>query len=221
MRVNNQQFCTLVRKGDAKISFILQMLKRLFPLGLRCVLFFILVLSVSFGFDWPHANAKTQANKDSTVAKSARVGGDKLRTRFVADLSKKVPFKVLMLSDPYRVIIDMPNVRFQMPADLGSKGRGLIKAYRFGLFAPGKSRIVIDISSPFLVDKSFILKAQNGQPARFVIDLVPTDQKTFLAAVKKSRMASRKEQTLTKAPRSNRTVTNTRRKKNWQTERPL
>lgn len=125
--------------------------------------------------------------KGSSVAKSVRLGGDKLRTRFIADLSKKVPYQVFMLADPYRVIINLPDVRFQMPAGLGDNGRGLVSAYRYGLFAPGKSRIVIDVSGPFLIDKSFVLDTRKGQPARLVIDLVPTDKRSFLAALGKSR----------------------------------
>lgn len=131
--------------------------------------------------------AAGNSGKGASVANSARLGGDKLRTRFVADLSKKVPYRVFMLADPYRVIVDLPDVRFQMPSGLGDKGRGLVSAYRFGLFAPGKSRIVIDVSGPFLIEKSFVLGSQKGQPARFVIDLVPTDKQTFLAAQRKSR----------------------------------
>lgn len=122
-----------------------------------------------------------EAGSKNTVANDARLAGDKTRTRFIADLSKKVEVNVFALGDPYRVIVDLPEVNFQMPAGLGTEKRGLITGYRFGLFAPGKSRIVIDISGPFLVDKSFVLDPRADQPARLVVDLVPTDQKTFNA----------------------------------------
>lgn len=128
------------------------------------------------------------ADKKETVSSGARLGGDKRRTRFVADLSKKVSFRIFTLSDPYRVIVDLPDVNFQMPENLGKTGRGLIHAFRFGRFAPGKSRIVIDVAGPFLVDKSFVLGAGADQPARLVIDLVPTDKATFLIAQKKLRL---------------------------------
>jgi N-acetylmuramoyl-L-alanine amidase len=68
-----------------------------------------------------------------------------------------------------------------MPTGLGTEQRGLITGYRFGLFAPGKSRIVIDVNGPFLVDKAFVLEARADQPARLVVDLVATDRATFLA----------------------------------------
>ncbi len=121
-----------------------------------------------------------------TVAKDARLAGDRERTRFIADLSRKVDVHVFALGNPYRVIVDAPDVSFQMPAGLGSEKRGLVTAFRYGLFAQGKARIVLDVSGPFLIDKSFVLDARDDQPARLVIDLVPTDEKTFLAKQKET-----------------------------------
>lgn len=123
---------------------------------------------------------------ESSVAKDARLGGDKNRTRFVADLSKEVEFRLFTLADPYRVIVDLPDVKFQFPKGLGKKGRGLVEAYRFGLIASGKARIVIDLKAPALVDKAFIIGAKKDQPARLVIDLAKTDRATFLKKLKRA-----------------------------------
>lgn len=142
--------------------------------GALCLLF-VFACAVGAGLFEPQ-----MAHAAPTVANDARLAGDQQRTRFIADLSEKVDVHVFSLADPYRVIVDLADVRFQMPPGIGDKPKGLIKGYRYGLFAPGKSRIVIDVSSPFLVDKTFVLDARDGQPARLVIDLVPTDRKTFL-----------------------------------------
>jgi N-acetylmuramoyl-L-alanine amidase len=128
-----------------------------------------------------HAAAKP------VVANDARVAGDRERTRFIADLSKKVDVHVFALGNPYRVIVDAPDVSFQMPDGIGKEKRGLVTAYRYGLFAPGKARIVIDLAGPFLIDKVFVLEPRDDQPARLVIDLVPTDEKTFLAKLKETK----------------------------------
>ncbi|MGD2024741.1 MAG: N-acetylmuramoyl-L-alanine amidase, partial [Methyloceanibacter sp.] len=95
--------------------------------------------------------------------------------------------------DPYRVIVDAADVSFQMPDGIGNEQRGLVKAFRFGLFAPGKSRIVLDIGGPFLIDHSFVLGARDDQPARLVIDLVPTDEKTFLAKQREQSSKTKEE----------------------------
>ncbi len=109
---------------------------------------------------------------DAPVARDARIGGDLVKTRFVADLSNVVEFRAFTLSDPYRVVIDMPEVNFQMPSALGTQGRGLVSAFRYGLFGEGKSRIVIDVVQAVRIDKAFIQPPANGNPARLVLDMV-------------------------------------------------
>jgi N-acetylmuramoyl-L-alanine amidase len=131
----------------------------------------------------------TPAAAKTAIAQDARVAGDHERTRFIADLSRKVDVHVFALANPYRVIVDAPDVNFQMPQGIGKEKRGLITAYRYGLFAPGKSRIVIDVAGPFLIDKAFVLEPRDDQPARLVIDLVPTDEKTFQTKLKEARPA--------------------------------
>lgn len=124
------------------------------------------------------AIAKDGKNQ-ATIAKDARLGGDSARTRFVADLSAATDYRIFTLSDPYRIIIDLPDVSFKLPQGLGSIGKGLVSAFRYGLFAPGKSRIVIDVIGPVHVEQSFVLKATKKQSAKLVVDIVPTDVANF------------------------------------------
>src|SRR5262245_1722635 len=66
------------------------------------------------------------------IVSDARLGGDDNQTRFIADLSKKVELRAFALADPYRVVIDIPQVTFRLPAKVGDTGRGLVKGFRFG-----------------------------------------------------------------------------------------
>jgi N-acetylmuramoyl-L-alanine amidase len=116
------------------------------------------------------------------VMVDARIVGDVRRTRFVADLSASVDVGLFTLADPYRIVLDLPDVRFALPDGVGGSGRGLISAFRYGMISPGKSRIVLDVSGPVEVDKSFVVPSADGQPARLVVDVVPTTRKAFLAA---------------------------------------
>lgn len=121
----------------------------------------------------------------TTVAKNARLGGDEKRITFAIVLSKKVPIKVFTLANPYRVVIDLPEVKFQFPSGLGRKGKGLVSAYRYGLFAPGKSRIVIDVKGPVLVAKAQVIAATRQKPARMEIELVKTNEAKFSLSLSK------------------------------------
>jgi N-acetylmuramoyl-L-alanine amidase len=112
----------------------------------------------------------------------ARVVGDGQRSRFVADMTRAVSYSIYVLPNPYRVIIDMPGVAFQLPESAGSESRGLIKTYRFGPMGADRSRVVIETDGPVLIAKSYIVKPQGGQPARIVADLVATNEAAFLSA---------------------------------------
>jgi N-acetylmuramoyl-L-alanine amidase len=103
-------------------------------------------------------------------------------TRFSLLLSARVPYHVSYLASPYRVVIDMPDVDFQLPVAAGQQGQGLVRAYRYGLFAPGKARVVIDTTQPVRVQKQ-AMGAELTGGARLALDLVPTDEDTFLASI--------------------------------------
>ncbi|MDQ0393787.1 N-acetylmuramoyl-L-alanine amidase [Labrys monachus] len=120
------------------------------------------------------------------TATDARLVGDEKRTRLIVDLTgptADLNFHAFVLADPYRVVVDLPEIAFDIPQDAGKHARGLVSAYRFGLIAVARSRIVLDANAPVSVDKSFLLDAADGQPARLVIDLVKTDRATFMHTV--------------------------------------
>ena len=127
--------------------------------------------------------APTPASNDFPVASEVRLGGDDTLTRVVVDFSEKIDIRAFTLANPYRVVIDMPQVTFQFPPKTGEAGRGLIKAFRFGLVMQGGSRIVIDLTRPARIDKAFVLHAANDQPARLVLDLAPTDREAFMRTI--------------------------------------
>jgi N-acetylmuramoyl-L-alanine amidase len=117
------------------------------------------------------------------IASDARLAGDAKQTRFVLDLDKRIAFRAFTLADPYRVIVDIPQVSFQLAAGTGNAGRGLIKAFRYGLVMPGGSRIVFDLTGPAKIANSYVLEAANGQPPRLVLELEEVDRTTFVQAL--------------------------------------
>lgn len=126
---------------------------------------------------------QTRAVGDFPIASAVRVGGDAAQTRLVVDLSRKVDVRAFTLANPYRVVIDLPQVAFQFPARTGERGRGLIKAFRYGLVMQGGSRMVIDLAKPARIDRAFVLESNNDQPARLVLDLTAIDREAFLRAI--------------------------------------
>jgi N-acetylmuramoyl-L-alanine amidase len=117
------------------------------------------------------------------VALDARLAGDAKQTRFVLDLDRPITFRAFTLSDPYRVVIDIPQVSFHLPTGTGAQGRGLVKAFRYGLVMPGGSRIVIDLTGPARVANSYLLDQANGQPPRLVLELEEVDRAAFVQSL--------------------------------------
>ncbi|TYC66188.1 N-acetylmuramoyl-L-alanine amidase [Stappia sp. BW2] len=127
------------------------------------------------------------AEPEKAQVTGARVAGDETRTRFVLDMNRQVSPVISGLANPDRLIIDLPEVEFSIPADSGESGRGLVADWRFGLFAVGRSRVVMDLTGPVKVDKTFFLPAVDDQPARLVVDLVTASAEDFRTFVETSR----------------------------------
>lgn len=121
------------------------------------------------------------------VASGARVSGDGERTRFVIELSEGVEFGTFVLPDPNRVIIDLANVTFDLPPEAGSNAGGMVSAWRYGQFAAGQARVVLDVDRPVAVEHAFFLPPVADQPGRLILDLVSTSEAAFAEAVKTSR----------------------------------
>lgn len=126
------------------------------------------------------AREAAPSGESQSVATDIRIGGDDKQTRFVVDLSRKIDITAFMLADPYRVVVDLPRTTFKLPANTGVQARGLVKAFRYGLIMQGGSRIVLDTKAPVRLEKSFVIDAAEGQPARLVLDLVATDRASFM-----------------------------------------
>src|SRR4051794_36064916 len=131
----------------------------------------------------PAPAASVPASIDAPVASEVRLAGDDSQTRLILDLSQKIDVRAFTLANPYRVVMDMPQVTFRLPPKTGEAGRGLIKAFRFGLVMQGGSRIVIDLARPARVEKAFVVEAANDQPARLVVDLAAVDREGFLRTI--------------------------------------
>lgn len=113
---------------------------------------------------------------------AARIGETPERTRFVVELSESVPYRVFTLPDPFRVVIDLPEVAWTVPAGRQPKARGLVTGLRFGLFTSGTSRIVLDVSRPTHLQKVFVIPPRDGKPLRLVVDLEQVSRETYFAA---------------------------------------
>jgi N-acetylmuramoyl-L-alanine amidase len=121
----------------------------------------------------------------SRVAIAAR--GSETQITFAVD--RPVSGVAYVLGDPDRAIVDLPQVDFRIDPDVGRSGAGaasdparsLVKSFRFGLFAPGRSRIVIDLTRPAKVERAATETLPDGKLV-FVLALADTSAAAFRSA---------------------------------------
>ncbi|MGH6820530.1 MAG: N-acetylmuramoyl-L-alanine amidase, partial [Methylocella sp.] len=128
------------------------------------------------------------------AANAARIEQSGDRAKLIFELSKPLDATAFVLSDPDRVIVDLPQTDFVLDPETGvaayppHRKTGLIASFRFGQLAPGKSRIVIDLGAPARVLLAACDKLDSDGHARLVIELAKTDRRSFQAAVQRARI---------------------------------
>ncbi|HKZ96251.1 MAG TPA: N-acetylmuramoyl-L-alanine amidase [Hyphomicrobiaceae bacterium] len=115
--------------------------------------------------------ARTTSAADASS--ETALGGDETRTRFLIGLERSTEFQVFSLSNPNRVIVDLPQINMQLPPDTAGRPVGLVSAFRAGVSAPGKSRIVIEVKEPVVVESAKIENTKDGKGHRLALEIVP------------------------------------------------
>ncbi len=113
--------------------------------------------------------------------------GDSARLSF--DLSGPVEARARPIGDPDRILVDIPEVNFQIDPAVGRiaspRASAIVRAFRYGLFSPGKSRIVIELGRAACIgaieDKPI---AKNATPTRLTIELKACEPDAFARAAK-------------------------------------
>ena len=118
--------------------------------------------------------AKSAASSRSlAAAPAAGLAVDALRTRFLIGLEKPVKFQVTTLSVPnHRILVDLPDIKLQLPKLPAGESVGLVQSFRGGLAAPGTNRVIIDLTEPVIVESAKIEKGPDGKTQYLALQLV-------------------------------------------------
>ena len=123
---------------------------------------------------------------------AVRLGEHPDKTRFVMEMTEAPRYRVFTLPDPFRVVIDLPEVDWRPGQDLPGGDGGLLTAMRFGLFAPGTSRVVLDMRGPVKIKSLFVIAPEGRFPYRLVIDIAAVSRAAYLAGGRKPPILSAK-----------------------------
>jgi N-acetylmuramoyl-L-alanine amidase len=129
------------------------------------------------------------------VAVGVRFSQDENAAKLVFDLSRAVDAKPAALASPDRIVIDMPEVNFELDPSVGRVSAAPegspVKGFRFGPLAAGKSRIVVDLARVTCPSEISVKPIVEGKPAaRLTIELKPCAASAFAALVRSSSISS-------------------------------
>jgi len=112
----------------------------------------------------------TATAQAATVVKGLRLSATQDSTRVVLDVSQLVAAKMFTLSNPDRVVLDIPDTQLAAEFAALPEGRGLVKSLRAADSGHGVLRIVLDVVGP-VGARSFTVDPDQQQGHRLVVDV--------------------------------------------------
>ena len=113
--------------------------------------------------------------------------------RLVLDLTDHPSHEVLLLKNPYRVVIDLEKTTIVVPENKIPKTSNIVRDLRIGKTPKGAARIVVETKDSAIVKKAFFLPPQGGFDWRLVVDITSASQDDF----EKAKAQNPKPQTAT------------------------
>ncbi|TXN62786.1 AMIN domain-containing protein, partial [Methylobacterium sp. WL18] len=112
-------------------------------------------------------NGDKPTNPPAGPAPAVAIGADLASqagtTRLTLTLSRAVEARGFVMERPDRAVIDLPEVNFQLDSGAGRRREGVVQSFRYGLFAPGRSRVVIDLAAPAAIGRiETVTRARDG-----------------------------------------------------------
>lgn len=114
---------------------------------------------------------------------SLRIGQGIGNIRVVFDADSKFDYKVFLLTEPRRLVIDTQNVSVNPKIEKVVEPNSFITQARLGTAGVDGVRIVLDLQKPAVVKKVFMLPPQSNFSWRFVVDLEVASEREFRSKV--------------------------------------
>jgi N-acetylmuramoyl-L-alanine amidase len=113
------------------------------------------------------------SSSKSAEAPQTTAAISKQRTRFVIGLPKTTQFEVFSLSNPNRVVVQVAETKLRLPEQPKTAPVGLIKSFQAGLSGTDRSRVIIYVTEPVIVQGARIEKAKDGRSQHLIVEIAP------------------------------------------------
>lgn len=119
--------------------------------------------------------ALARVDVSQSAIKDGRKGSISLRL----ELSQPVPFRVFTLDNPARVVMDFREIDWTgFDKAVVNQSTG-VSDLRFGIFRPGWSRLVLDLSTPVVPDQTELRVDDTRGTATLQIDMIAASNEAF------------------------------------------
>ena len=112
------------------------------------------------------------------LVSAVHIGEQGGTTRLVLELSQRADYRVFLLNEPMRLVLDLPPATWRLEAQPASAG--VIAGYRYGSFDANTARLVVDLAVPARVRQSGY-DLQGGRKYRLVLELEAVSAEVFAA----------------------------------------
>jgi N-acetylmuramoyl-L-alanine amidase len=102
-------------------------------------------------------------------------------TRLVLELSQRAEYRVFLLNEPMRLVLDLPPAKWRLEAQPASAG--VVAGYRYGQFDADTARLVVDLATPARVRHSGYELQASRRSHRLVLELESVSAEAFAADV--------------------------------------
>jgi len=110
---------------------------------------------------------------------SLHIEASEAATRLVATFNRQPRQRLMLLANPPRLVVDLPQTDFIVPAD-AVVARGLVKSIRYGLDGAGGARLVLGLDTPFEIG-SLEIEPLHDEIWQLSIELHEIDAQHFVA----------------------------------------
>ncbi len=100
---------------------------------------------------------------------AVRIGTYDDFTRMMLRTNIPVRPKLFILENPHRLVIDLPQIGWEIPRPSGRVESRLVKDFRFGIISPGVSRVIFSLAGPAQIAQFDTMRAEDGNG--YVLDI--------------------------------------------------
>lgn len=124
------------------------------------------------------SGTKSGANAGNQVTDIRMMRNPNGETRLILDINGAVHYRSFLLTDPLRLVVDLPNMSWTAPRNKGDRNN-YIRSYRTGTYKNDTLRVVFDLNRKVAITSHERLSPRDGRSWQYIFNIAPADNARF------------------------------------------